>query len=45
MKVIVFGAAGGVGKSVVQRSLDAGLNYTIVRPMSLTDKEFIGKYR
>lgn len=24
---------------------DAGLNYTIVRPMGLSDKEFTGKYR
>lgn len=28
MKIIVFGATGGVGKSVVQQGLDAGFEVT-----------------
>lgn len=32
-------------RAAVGHIQDAGLNYTIVRPMGLTDKEFTGKYR
>lgn len=32
-------------RAAVGHIQNAGLNYTIVRPMGLTDKEFTGKYR
>lgn len=32
-------------RAAVGHIQDAGLNYTIVRPMGLSDKEFTGKYR